>query len=487
MGMGEPQHKSSLPLSPSSEAYDTLNTVVSSNWHKSMSAGTLPLPKSPARRDIYASEIYESRSNQRRISRHSMKAFDYSYVETEPKCVLLSPTGEHALGEVRHTSSDKSKPPQPPTIVTSDYSQVEDDMTYSSLNPVTSTNVLPQGLYNQLDYKPQDNQTDGLPESPPPPLPPPFITTPPTKRGYENIGSRSPRRSVNSEGSHNGLTDSASSLELCVAGEESPRIMRRSPRPSPHQSPLPPRRIQDQYDQTVIGPNPNMYNKVQRKVSGQQQKPFQVNSSDDSTGAYSKLVSTPSTERKTMNIALLSLDDDSNPYSQLSYKQTPPENEPSQHASHEVNDEGVYSKFTHNSVDDTTTQYNSTDVYSTLQSPNTPDKPVLPPPPTQISYEEVDYPSPPPFNSYEEVGPKITVPTGCNPYDEVAFTETTPPPSSKDVPSSSIYDDPPEVETPKQSVSLNLPPVPPRRGASMNSNRPQKPPPLKPKPYIPKK
>ena len=478
MRMGEPENKSSLPLSPTSQTYDTLNT---GTWCKSGSAGTLPLPRSPAGRDIYASEIDESRSNQRRTSRHSMKTFDYSYVETEPKCVLLSSTSDEALGEVRHTSSDKSKQPQSPTIITSDYFQVEDDMTYSSLNPVTSTNVLPQGLYNQLDYKPQDNQTDGLSESPPPPLPPPFVTTPPAKRGYENVGSRSPRRSVNSEGSLNGLTDSVNnSLELCVTGEESPCIVRKSPRPSPNQSPHPPRRIQDQYDQTVIEPNPNTYNKVQRTVSGQQQNTFQLNLSDDSTGAYSKLVSTPLIERKTINIESLSVEDDSNPYSQLSYK-PPTENEPNQHASHEVNGESVYSKFTH----DTTTQYNSTDIYSTLQSPSTPEKPAMPLPPTEISYEEVNYPSPPPINSYEEVNPIVQ--TGCNPYDEVDFIETTPPPSSKDVPISSIYDDPPAAETPKQSASLGLPPIPPRRGASMNNNRPQKPPPLKPKPYIPKK
>ena len=117
-GSVPPHYKLSVPTpGPPSQAYDVLRT------NRRSTSGTLPPPSS--RRDIYASEFDDLRSPKR--TSHSMKVLDYSYVETEPKCVLLSPTEDKyavGLGEVRHQSDRKQPvPPGSPTIISSDYSE----------------------------------------------------------------------------------------------------------------------------------------------------------------------------------------------------------------------------------------------------------------------------------------------------------------------------------------------------------------------------
>ena len=178
-----------------------------------------------------------------------------------------------------------------------------------------------------------------------------------------------------------------------------------------------------------------------------------------------------------------------NKYNSLSYRKT------------EITDdteEGSYSRISR-----WPESHATTDVKISQHTLNSPDK-ADDPPPFHQSYEEVSPPissneiHTPHTQTYEEVA---DLQSNSHPYDEVAFTTSRVVANSENSIGSSIYEDElPDIqiqETPntpdtkeqtKESNALKLPPVPPRRGASMTkrSNNPPKPPPIKPKPYVKK-
>ncbi len=512
------QHKSSVPSGPMS-TYDKLHKA---DTHKTVSAGSLSLP----RRDIYASDVEDTQSI-RRTSHMSMKGFDYSYVETEPKCVIVSPTQhKHAIGfgEVRHSSTshlDSNNSSSQPMVITSDY--YDADGTYSSLNPVNLTSELPQGLYNQLDFKPETRDQEVIDEiSPPLPIYSPLpIHSSATSKGYVNVGSGSSRTS---DGSRGGLSDSVGSLEFTLEGSDSPKIMKKcnSPRPSPRQSPCQSPSIAPRHSTYKHGTSGG-YSRVSRDENKQNSKMFDIDMT--SVGEYSKLTARSQKEEiaksHTSKIRSHETDDD-NPYAQLSHNQKVPTN--TSHSDYDQlctsrvrddSDDGGYSKFshsTHASFNNISVQYQS-DVYSTLQTPDVPDS--LDNlmingnnPGAFQRYEEIQSPQstyrgavsvPVPPISYEEIQPTKSkvLPLHINHYDDVpSHGEVAT--NGKGFSGSLIYeDDPPGIYTDPnpspsshnvmQPTSLDIPPLPPQRGASTKRTTYKPPPPVKPKPYMPKR
>ena len=537
------QHKSSASIV--STTYDTLHAGRNTNTRNSCSLGTLSLP----RRDIYSD--VDNTTNIKRASHLSMKEFDYSYVETEPKCVLVSPTEDkHAIGfgEVRHLSSSSMTSKNSsghPTVVTSDYYGCDD--TYSSLQPVNLMSDLPQGLYNQLDFKQETNDQDFASESPPPPLPPPlFPSLPPslpppasTKKGYVNVGSRSPRTS---EGSQGGLSDSVGSLEFTLELSDSPKFTKKgkSPKPSPRQSPCQSPVTSPKFhcqlsDQTASNKSSGVYNRVSRDENKQSSKLFDIDSTDN--GGYSKLTARCQKEEIQVNSQFVVLSHetgDDSPYAQLS-RTVPPTNTSysdydqlsTSRVTQSDQSEGAYSKFSHSTsnhpnYNKTPIQYGS-DIYSTFQSPGSSDDLVENgrKPGVFQSYDEIQsFQSAPLGNkkndssanvtpiahlNYEEIKPFYQTDKenliNTNHYDEVTFneTDTTSGSNLESFLGSSIYeDDPPGIQTypnslpdsqnQNQSMSLDVPPPPPQRGVSIKKKLP---PPIpakpKPKPYVPKR
>lgn len=463
-----------------SKTYDKL-----SNSKKSVSSGDLV----PTSTDIYSTSGVDDANSFRKSTRLSMQGRDYSYVETEPKCVLLSPTADSkslVLGEIRHSKSMKEKSSSvSPSIVTSDYSEADE---YSSLKPVDVTSdVLPQGLYNQLDFSKgfEDEANDEALSDIPPPLPPPPILSPVIK-GYENIGTHSlPRIHRNSQ---TGLTESAGSMEFCLDGSDSPKFTKKSkspsvsPRQSPRMSPRPPVKVtRDSDPDRSSAP----YDKVTR-VKPTTSKQFEIGPSEDGA-TYSSL-----SARKHDNTRdTLITDSTTSPYSQLSHHTSTVVGENNQLSSRTKSraEEGLvdgstsYSTISRSNA--TTRQSFVSDVVGQTDNPYSTLQLHLPPTALQqaqnsnLSMQSKDL-------EYEHI--EAVVKVGCHAYDQVDFNETENSVSATNsIYGDSIVDENSHIIQNQQPLKElpSMPQVPPRRGISMNQEAVRKPPPppLKPKPY----
>ena len=431
--------------------------------------------------DIYLDELTISRKTSQNIS-------SYSYVDTAPQLVPL-PTDDRSsdenvdLGEVRRLPSPITTKK---SIVTSGtnlavlsngdvYSTINDSQ-YSSLNPVNLTSELPQGMYNQLKFKNQDE----------------VASTGISRNDYEQVYTNS------SQEDERDLFDSRGSVEIKLEEidqhyERSPVLTRKhiSPRVSPHQSPTTERRtIVNEYDDVSL-PEDHII-QTNTTVDGYSRFNRTTNTSSNATtksstrGDYEKLneeyiYSTVQPKKKQLPLQLFPYNGDSTLLSP--YEDVPP-NPPAPYRG---------------------------DFPPTPPAPYRGDVPPTPPapyrgdfPPTLPAPYRGDFPPTPPVPYRGDFPPTLSapyrgdVPSTQNDDYSLAFppippSAKLPPPIYQDDIPNALYNPDPDIKCHNPASKSNTknvsgPPVPPRRGGlSLRSPSPKIPliPPSKPKPYKP--
>ena len=441
----------------SKSPYDKLDHVSSAR----LSCVELDKPTS----DIYLDELTISRKTSQNTS-------GYSYVDTSPQLVPL-PTDDRSsdenvdLGEVRRLPSPiaakKSNVISGTKLAVQSngdvYSTI-DDSQYSSLNSINITGELPQGMYNQLKFKNQDEvPSSGI-----------------SRDDYEQVYS--------SQEDERDLFDSRGSVEIKLEEidqryERSPVLTRKhiSPRVSPHQSPTTERRtIVNEYDDVSL-PEDHII-QTNTTFDGYSRFNRTTNISSNATtksstqGDYAKLnedyiYSTVQPKKKQLPLqlspyngdsTLLSPHEDVIPNPPAPYKRDVPPTPPAPYRG---------------------------DFPPTLPAPYRGDIPPTPPAPYRGDF-------PPTLSaSYRGDVPSTQNDDYSLAYPPLPPSAKLPPPIYQDDIPNALYNPDPDIKchTTSKSTPKNVsgPPVPPRRGLSLRSPSPKIPllPPSKPKPYKP--
>ena len=463
----------------SKSPYDKLDHVSSVR----LSCAELDKPTS----DIYLDELTISRKTSQNTS-------GYSYVDTSPQLIPL-PTDDRSsdenvdLGEVRRLPSPITAKKSNVTLGTNlsngDVYSTINDSQYSSLNPINFTGELPSGMYNQLNYKNQDEvPSSGI-----------------SRDDYEQVYTNS------SQEDERDLFDSRGSVEIKVEEieqryERSPVLTRKhiSPRVSPHQSPTTERRtIVNEYDDVSL-PEDHII-QTNTTVDGYSRFNRTTNISSNATtksstqGDYAKLneeyiYSTVQPKKKQLPLqlspyngdsTLLSPHEDVTPTPPAPYKRDVPPTPPAPYRG---------------------------DFPPTLPAPYRGDIPPTPPapyrgdfppilpapyrgdiPPTPPAPYRGDFP-PTPSASYRGDVPSTKNDDYSLAYPSLPLSAKLPPPIYQDDIPNALHNPDPDIKchTSKSNPkNVSGPPVPPRRGPSLGSPSPKIPllPPSKPKPYKP--